>query len=248
MASQPGHPEVPGQRAHGGGFKSENTIVSARGRRRPQAPTSRTSGCANARKYDFKSSSLYGQSTEVPCKSRQNPIIGHFAPCHAAARARRTACVALRPHHVQLPLPGTPRRGPLVCPLPPLPRHLLPSSVATLPGGQPPASAGSMAVPSAMPGDGAPQHHRTHGAITVRCGSALPQGAARGWCVCVCSHFHHHHLTSSRRRKQHSPSSERHGKRWGRSHAPPAAGGSSSSRTIEAMSASHASPPSSSLR
>lgn len=146
-----------------------------------------------------------------------------------------------------------PRGGALLCarcPRCPVTYSLLPylprTSVATLPGGQPPASAGSMAVPSAMPGDGAPQHHRTHGAITVRCGSVLPQGAARG--VCMCSHFHHHHLASSRRRKQHSPSSERHGERWGRSHAPPAAGGSSSSRTIEAMSASHASPPSSSLR
>ena len=30
----------------------------------PQAPTLRTSGCANARKYDYKSSSLYAQSTK----------------------------------------------------------------------------------------------------------------------------------------------------------------------------------------
>ena len=45
--------------------KSENMDVSARGRRTPQAPTSRVWGCANARKYDYKSSSLYAQSTQA---------------------------------------------------------------------------------------------------------------------------------------------------------------------------------------
>ena len=42
--------------------KSENIVVSARGRRTPQAPTLRILGCANARKYDYKSSSLYSRS------------------------------------------------------------------------------------------------------------------------------------------------------------------------------------------
>ena len=43
--------------------KSENIVVSARGRRTSQAPTLRVLGCANARKYDYKSSSLYAQSS-----------------------------------------------------------------------------------------------------------------------------------------------------------------------------------------
>ena len=42
--------------------KSENIVVSARGRRTSQAPTLRISGCANARKCDYKLSSLYAQS------------------------------------------------------------------------------------------------------------------------------------------------------------------------------------------
>ena len=46
--------------------KNESIVVSARGRRTPQAPTLRISGCANARKYDYKSSSLYSQSREGP--------------------------------------------------------------------------------------------------------------------------------------------------------------------------------------
>ena len=42
--------------------KSDKIVVSARGRRRPQAPTLRTLGCAIARKYDYRSSALYSQS------------------------------------------------------------------------------------------------------------------------------------------------------------------------------------------
>ena len=42
--------------------KNKNIVVSARGRRTSQAPTLRVLGCVNARKYDFKSSSLYSQS------------------------------------------------------------------------------------------------------------------------------------------------------------------------------------------
>ena len=41
-------------------------MLSARGRRRPQAPTLRFFGCANARKGDYKSSSLYSQSIDGP--------------------------------------------------------------------------------------------------------------------------------------------------------------------------------------
>ena len=55
--------------------KSENIVVSARGRRTPQAPTLRILGCANARKYDYKSSSLYSQSNHqraaVPLSHRK---------------------------------------------------------------------------------------------------------------------------------------------------------------------------------
>jgi len=57
--------------------KSENIVVSARGRRTSQAPTLRISGCANARKYDYKLSSLYAQSTtlrpQTPLDRRTGP-------------------------------------------------------------------------------------------------------------------------------------------------------------------------------
>ena len=43
--------------------KNKNIVVSARGRRTPQALTLRILGCVNARQYDFKSSSLYSQSS-----------------------------------------------------------------------------------------------------------------------------------------------------------------------------------------
>ena len=57
-STHPFHTKSPFSRFGGGRRqKSENIIVSARGRRRPQAPTLRISGCANARKYDYKSSS-----------------------------------------------------------------------------------------------------------------------------------------------------------------------------------------------
>ena len=45
--------------------KNKNIVVSARGRRTPQAPTLRIFGCVNARKYDFKSSSLYSRSSHA---------------------------------------------------------------------------------------------------------------------------------------------------------------------------------------
>ena len=65
-STHPFHTKSPFSRFGGGRRqKSENIIVSARGRRRPQAPTLRTSGCANARKYDYKSNSLYAQSNGV---------------------------------------------------------------------------------------------------------------------------------------------------------------------------------------
>ena len=64
-STHPFHTKPPFPRFGGGRRqKSENIVVSARGRRTPQAPTLRTSGCANARKYDYKSSSLYAQSTK----------------------------------------------------------------------------------------------------------------------------------------------------------------------------------------
>ena len=46
--------------------KNKNIVVSARGRRTSQAPTLRVWGCVNARKYHYKSSSLYSQSTCTP--------------------------------------------------------------------------------------------------------------------------------------------------------------------------------------
>ena len=49
--------------------KSENIVASARGRRTPQAPTLRIWGCANARKYDYKSSSLYSRSRRTDSDS-----------------------------------------------------------------------------------------------------------------------------------------------------------------------------------
>ena len=62
-STHPFHTKSPFSRFFGGRRqKSENITVSARGWRRPQAPTLRTSGCANARKCDYKSSSLYAQS------------------------------------------------------------------------------------------------------------------------------------------------------------------------------------------
>ena len=42
--------------------KNANIVVCARGRRRPQAPTLRVLGCANAFERNYKSSSLYPQS------------------------------------------------------------------------------------------------------------------------------------------------------------------------------------------
>ena len=66
-STHPFHTKSPFSRFLGGRRqKSENIVVSARGRRRPQAPTLRISGCANARKYDYKSGSLYSQSNGVP--------------------------------------------------------------------------------------------------------------------------------------------------------------------------------------
>ena len=72
--------------------KSKNIIVSARGRRRPQAPTLRTLGCAIAQKYDSKSSALYSRSTldgrdlRVSAARRARaPVlrrVGHLPWCH----------------------------------------------------------------------------------------------------------------------------------------------------------------------
>ena len=71
-STHPFHTKSPFSRFLGGRRqKSENIVVSARGRRRPQAPTLRISGCANARKYDYKSSSLYSQSSVVSTHSSQ---------------------------------------------------------------------------------------------------------------------------------------------------------------------------------
>ena len=54
--------------------KSENIAVSARGRRRPQAPNLRTLRCAMGQKYDYKSSVLYSRSSHFG----QNSHLGHF--------------------------------------------------------------------------------------------------------------------------------------------------------------------------
>ena len=63
--------------------KSENIVVSARGRRTSQAPTLRISGCANARKYDCKLSSLYSQSRSeeghhISGRSKLRIIMAYF--------------------------------------------------------------------------------------------------------------------------------------------------------------------------
>ena len=66
-SSHPFHTKSPFSRFFGGRRqKSENITLSARGRRRSQAPTLRVLGCAIAREYDYKSSSLYSQSTPNP--------------------------------------------------------------------------------------------------------------------------------------------------------------------------------------
>ena len=79
--------------------KSENMVVSARGRRTPQAPALRTSGCANARKYDYKSSSLYAQSTFKPHIEPREP---HIENTTHSARTRAfhaaTASAAITKH------------------------------------------------------------------------------------------------------------------------------------------------------
>ena len=79
-STHPFHTKSPFSRFGGGRRqKSENIVVSARGRRRPQAPTLRTLGCAIARKYDYKSSSLYAQSSGprplLECHLRTLPFL-----------------------------------------------------------------------------------------------------------------------------------------------------------------------------
>ena len=71
-STHPFHTKSPFSRFGGGRRqKSENIVVSARGRRRPQAPTLRTLGCAIAREYDYKSSALYSRSKL--CCSHRSP-------------------------------------------------------------------------------------------------------------------------------------------------------------------------------
>jgi len=73
-SSHPKHTKSPFSRFFGGRRqKSENITRSARGRRRPQAPTLRVLGCAIAREYDYKSSSLYAQSTAYINETKRTP-------------------------------------------------------------------------------------------------------------------------------------------------------------------------------
>ena len=68
--------------------KNKNIVVSARGRRTPQAPTLRVLGCANARKYDYKSSSLYAQSIGLAAATSEPVRIA----CGTGAERVRNVC------------------------------------------------------------------------------------------------------------------------------------------------------------
>jgi len=82
--------------------KNANIVVSARGRRTPQAPTLRILGCANARKYDYKSSSLYSQSN--PCGTPAEPLRNPCGTlCGTPAEPLRNPCET----------PAEPLRNPL---------------------------------------------------------------------------------------------------------------------------------------
>jgi hypothetical protein len=94
-SSHPFHTKSPFSRFFGGRRqKSENIMLSARGRRRPQAPTLRFLGCANARKGDYKSSSLYSQSTWQRTRRRTQPRPRLQSPVrqHKKHKKHKSAC------------------------------------------------------------------------------------------------------------------------------------------------------------